>query len=84
MSKKKPQMIQIRPFKDNERGEGKSQFGGQRKEKENLPMFGGQWKEKEKFLCLVVNGRRRRRRSSFPPLFISPPTNFIQTFIFFL
>jgi hypothetical protein len=25
------------------------------------PKLGGQWKEKEKVLCLVVNGRRRRR-----------------------
>jgi hypothetical protein len=24
-------------------------------------LLGGQWKEKEKVLCLVVNGRRRRR-----------------------
>jgi hypothetical protein len=25
------------------------------------PKLGGQWKEKEKVLCLVANGRRRRR-----------------------
>ncbi len=34
-------------------------------------LFGGQWKEKEKVLCLVANGRRRRRfistYSHFPP-----------------
>ncbi len=34
-------------------------------------LFGGQWKEKEKVLCLVANGRRRRRffstSSHFPP-----------------
>jgi hypothetical protein len=33
----------------------------------SAPMFGGQWKEKEKLLS---------------PLFIFPPTNFTQTFIF--
>jgi hypothetical protein len=31
-----------------EGGEGRSQLGGQWKEKEKLPMLGGQWKEKEK------------------------------------
>ncbi len=37
-------------------------------------------KKRRSFQCLVVNGRRRR--SSFSPLFIFPPTNFIQAFIF--
>jgi hypothetical protein len=40
-------MIRICPFKEKERGERKSQLGGQWKEKEKVPMFGGQWKEKE-------------------------------------
>jgi hypothetical protein len=35
------------------------------------PKLGGQWKEKEKVICLVTNGRRRRRLfstfSHFPP-----------------
>jgi hypothetical protein len=49
-------------------GKGKApQLGGQWKENEKLPMLGGQWKENE---------------NSFPPLFIFPPTNFTQTFIF--
>jgi hypothetical protein len=43
-------MIRICPFKEKERGEGRSQLGGQWKEKEKVPMFGGQWKEKEKLL----------------------------------
>jgi len=40
--KKEPQMIQIRPFKEKEkeRGEGRSQLGGQRK----VPMLDDQWK----------------------------------------
>jgi hypothetical protein len=39
-------MIQICPFKENEVGVGRSQFGSQWK----VPMLGGQWKEKEKHL----------------------------------
>jgi len=51
-------------------------------------LLGGQWKEKEKVLCLVVNGRRKRRffvwwpmegegEGSFLPIPIFPPNNFI-------
>jgi len=36
--------------------------------------FGGQWKEKGKVLCLVANGRRRRRFLLPIPTF--PPSNF--------
>jgi hypothetical protein len=45
-------MIQIRPFKEKEGSERKSQLGGQWKEKEKLSMLGGQWKEKEKLPML--------------------------------
>ncbi len=35
------------------------------------PKLGSQWKEKEKVICLVANGRRKRRlfftSSHFPP-----------------
>jgi hypothetical protein len=31
-------------------------------------LLGGQWKEKEKFICLVVNGRRRRRFFAWWPM----------------
>jgi hypothetical protein len=34
--KKEPQLILIRPFKEKEGGEGRSQLGGQWKEKEKL------------------------------------------------
>ncbi len=39
-------MIRIRPFKNKEGGERRSQFDGQWKEKEKVPMLGGQWREK--------------------------------------
>jgi hypothetical protein len=45
-------MIRIHLFKKKEGGEGRSQLGGQWKEKEKLPMLGGQWKEKEKLPML--------------------------------
>jgi len=47
------------------------------KENPNLMVDG---RRKRRSPCLVANGRRRR--SSFSPLFIFPPTNFTQTFIF--
>jgi hypothetical protein len=43
-------MILLPPFKEKERGEGRSALGGQWKEKEKVLMLGGQWKEKEKVL----------------------------------
>ncbi len=49
------------------------------KEDSNL-VANGRRRRRRRFQCLVVNGRRRR--SSFSPLFIFPPTNFTQTFIF--
>jgi hypothetical protein len=32
------------------------------------PKLGGQWKEKEKVLCLVANGRKRRRFFAWWPM----------------
>jgi len=32
------------------------------------PKLGGQWKEKDKVLCLVANGRRRRRFFAWWPM----------------
>jgi hypothetical protein len=36
VQKKEPQMIRIRPFKEKEGAQGRSQLGGQWKEKEKL------------------------------------------------
>jgi hypothetical protein len=45
-------MIRLCPFKEKERGEGRSSLGDQWKEKDKVLMLGGQWKEKEKVLML--------------------------------
>jgi hypothetical protein len=55
-------------------GEGRSQFRGQWKVllldgQWKVPLFSGQWKEKEKHIFTFAH---------------FPPTNFIQTFNFFL
>jgi hypothetical protein len=50
--KEKAKMIRLCPFKEKERSEGKSPFGGQLKEKERDLMLGGQWKEKERDFML--------------------------------
>jgi hypothetical protein len=72
-------MIQIHPFKEKERGEGRSQLGGQWKEKEKLPMLGGQWKEKEKLF--VLGGQWKEKEKFLSTSFHFSPTNFTQTFI---
>jgi hypothetical protein len=59
VQKREPQMIRICLFKEKERSEGRSQLGGQWKEKEKLPMLNGQWKEKEKLPML--NGQWKEK-----------------------
>jgi hypothetical protein len=50
------------PFKEKEKeGEGRSKAWWPMEGEGEGSLLGGQWKEKEKVLCLVVNGRRRRR-----------------------
>jgi hypothetical protein len=57
-------------------GEGEGSFAWWSMEGEGEgSLLGGQWKEKEKVLCLVANGRRRRRFLSTYSHF--PPSNFI-------
>jgi hypothetical protein len=60
------------PFKEKEKvGEGRSKAWWPMEGEGEGSLLGGQWKEKEKVLCLVANGRRRRRffatSSTFPP-----------------
>jgi hypothetical protein len=50
------------PFKEKEKeGEGRSKVWWSMEGEGEGSLLGGQWKEKEKVLCLVANGRRRRR-----------------------
>ncbi len=49
-------------FKENEKeGEGRSKAWWPMEGEGKGSLLGGQWKEKEKVLCLVANGRKRRR-----------------------
>jgi hypothetical protein len=64
--KRKFQMIRIRPFKEKEGGERRSQLSGQWKEKEKVPVLGGQWKEKEKHLFTLSPQETLFRLSFFP------------------
>jgi len=59
--KEKAKMIRLRPFKEKERSEGKSPFGGQLKEKEKVFMLGGQWKEKERDLMFGGQWKEKER-----------------------
>jgi hypothetical protein len=66
--KKKPPMIQIHPFKKRRNKEVKEDPNS---------MANGRFHclvALERFHYLVANGRRRK--STFSPLLISPPTNF--------
>jgi hypothetical protein len=63
--KKRPQMIQLPPFKEKEGGEGRCPLSGQWKEKEKLLTLGGQWKEKEKLPAL---GGQWKEKEKLPTL----------------
>jgi hypothetical protein len=78
--KKRTKMIRLHPFKEKKGG---SPLGGQWKEKEKVLMLGGQWKEKEKF-PMFGSQWKEKEKGSLLPLFIFPPTNFTQTFHFFI
>jgi hypothetical protein len=66
--KKEPQMIWIHLFKLKEGGEGRSQLGGQWKEKKKLLMFGDQWKEKKEKEKLPMLGGQWKEKEKFPML----------------
>jgi hypothetical protein len=88
MGKKKSPNHPSSPFKEKEKeGEGRPKAWWLMKGEGEGSLLGGQWKEKEKVLCLVVNGRRRRRffawwsmegegEGSFLPIPTFPPSNF--------
>ncbi len=57
------------PFKEKEKeGEGRPKAWWLMEGEGKGSLLGGQWKEKEKVLCLVVNGRRRKRFFAWWPM----------------
>jgi hypothetical protein len=80
--KRKFQMIRIRPFKEKEGCERKSQLSGQWKEKEKASMLGGQWKEKKKVPVLGGQWKEKEKHLFTPSHF--PPEKLYLDFHFFL
>jgi hypothetical protein len=63
-------MIQVHLFKAKEKNnEGRFKAWWPKEGEGKIPMFGGQWKEKEKVIFHL-----------FP---LPPPSNFVETFVFF-